>query len=156
MNEQPVARPWFCPQCGSPNISAASFCTQCGGTNPLKIGAQRAYPPQQQAPPYPQYHQPPPQPQMQQYIVPAVMQQPMVFQAIGYPAKSRAMYVILGLLLGGLGVHNFYAGRTGPAVAQLLITLLLFWLIFPIIAIWIWVIIELITVDTDGRGVKMS
>lgn len=38
--------------------------------------------------------------------------------------KSKVLAGILGILLGSLGVHNFYLGYTGKAVAQLLITLL--------------------------------
>lgn len=50
--------------------------------------------------------------------------------------KSRMAAGILGLLLGGLGIHNFYLGYTGKAVAQLLITLLSFGLLAFIPAIW--------------------
>lgn len=38
--------------------------------------------------------------------------------------KSKLVAGLLGILLGPLGVHNFYLGYTGKAVAQLLITLL--------------------------------
>ena len=38
--------------------------------------------------------------------------------------KSKLVAGLLGILLGGLGVHNFYLGYTGKAVAQLLIALL--------------------------------
>lgn len=38
--------------------------------------------------------------------------------------KSKLVAGLLGILLGSLGVHNFYLGYTGKAVAQLLITLL--------------------------------
>ena len=38
-------------------------------------------------------------------------------------AKSRGVYIILGLFFGCLGIHNFYAGRNGVGVAQLLITI---------------------------------
>lgn len=72
------------------------------------------------------------------------------------PACSRVMYVVLGIFLGALGVHNFVAGRTGPGIAQLLITLLLGWLFLPLIAVWIWVIVELCTVKHDARGILMS
>ncbi|MDR2567050.1 MAG: TM2 domain-containing protein [Bifidobacteriaceae bacterium] len=39
-------------------------------------------------------------------------------------AKSKIAAGLLGIFLGAFGVHNFYLGRTGPAVAQLLITVL--------------------------------
>lgn len=39
------------------------------------------------------------------------------------PPKQKIIAGILGILLGSLGVHNFYLGNTGKAVAQLLLTL---------------------------------
>ena len=38
--------------------------------------------------------------------------------------KSKIAAGLLGIFLGSLGVHNFYLGFNGKAVAQLLITLL--------------------------------
>ena len=38
--------------------------------------------------------------------------------------KSKLTAGLLGIFLGGLGIHNFYLGYTGKAVAQLLIALL--------------------------------
>lgn len=71
---------------------------------------------------------------------------------ITYPPKKRSVYVVLGILLGILGAHNFYANRTGAAVCQLLITLFLGWLEVPLAIVFIWAIIEVIAVDRDGRG----
>ena len=69
--------------------------------------------------------------------------------------KSRGVYIILGLLLGLLGIHNFYAGYYGRGAAQLAITVLTGWLGgFVITAIW--VIIELFVVDIDATGTPMS
>ena len=70
--------------------------------------------------------------------------------------KSRVAYILLGLFLGGLGIHNFYAGRVGAGVGQLLISLLLGWLVFPLFIVWLWVIIELFAVTTDGNGVPFN
>jgi TM2 domain-containing membrane protein YozV len=70
--------------------------------------------------------------------------------------KSRITYVLLGLFLGGLGIHNFYAGYTGRAVAQLLISLLMGWLIVPLLGVGIWVLIELIVVDKDPTGKRFA
>ena len=43
---------------------------------------------------------------------------------------------ILGILLGALGVHNFYLGFTGKAVAQLLLTLLSCGILSVVSGIW--------------------
>lgn len=69
--------------------------------------------------------------------------------------KSRVAYIVLGIFLGGLGVHNFYAGYNGKGIAQLLLTVLIGWLVLPVIAVMIWVIIELCTVTTDANGNQM-
>lgn len=70
-------------------------------------------------------------------------------------AKSKIAAGLLGIFLGGLGVHNFYLGFTGKAVAQLLISILscgmLSW------ASAIWGLIEGILIltgsmNTDAQG----
>ncbi|CAN7407944.1 TM2 domain-containing protein [Acidovorax sp. LjRoot74] len=67
-------------------------------------------------------------------------------------AKSRGIYIILGLFFGLLGVHNFYAGRLGIGLAQLLITCILGWFVVGLFITAIWVLIELFTVTKDGAG----
>lgn len=67
--------------------------------------------------------------------------------------KERIAYVLLGIFLGWLGIHNFYAGYSGKGVTQLLITLLLGWLIFPLLIITIWNIVEVCIVNKDANGV---
>ena len=82
-------------------------------------------------------------------------------------SKSKILAGILGILFGCYGVHNFYLGYTGKAVAQLVLTIigmLTSWLfigIVPIFAVWIWSLIEGIliltgNIDTDANGVKLS
>ncbi|TAK15560.1 MAG: TM2 domain-containing protein [Acidobacteria bacterium] len=71
-------------------------------------------------------------------------------------AKSRVAYILLGIFLGGFGIHNFYAGYTGKGVAQLLITLFGFWLVLPLFAVGIWVLVEIITVKADSQGVPFT
>ena len=39
-------------------------------------------------------------------------------------AKSKLTAGLLGIFLGALGIHNFYLGFTGKALAQLLISVL--------------------------------
>ena len=51
-------------------------------------------------------------------------------------AKSKLAAALFGIFLGVFGVHNFYLGFTGKAVAQLLITVLSCGILSPVSAIW--------------------
>ncbi len=66
------------------------------------------------------------------------------------------MYILFGILWGGLGIHNFYAGYTEKGLAQLLIFVLTGWLIIPAVAVFVWVITELCTVRKDANGVPFQ
>ncbi len=76
-------------------------------------------------------------------------------------AKSKVGAGVLGILLGALGVHNFYLGYTGKAVAQLLLTLV-GWIacgLGPIVA-GVWGLIEGImilcgSINVDANGVAL-
>lgn len=68
--------------------------------------------------------------------------------------KSRTSYIVLGIFLGALGIHNFYAGYTGRAVGQLCLTVLT--LGYLGIVSWIWAIIEICTVEKDSTGLGFS
>ena len=72
------------------------------------------------------------------------------------PQKSRAVYIALALILGMFGIHNFYAERKSHAIAQLLITVVTFWLFLPLVAVAIWVICDVVSVDKDGSGRYMK
>lgn len=67
-------------------------------------------------------------------------------------AKNRMTFIILGVLLGALGAHNFYAGYTKKAAAQLCITVLTLGFGSPMA--WVWAVIDISTVDSDGKGIK--
>ncbi len=41
----------------------------------------------------------------------------------GRPLKSKMAAGLLGIFLGGVGVHNFYLGYAGKGVAQIVVTL---------------------------------
>ena len=97
----------------------------------------------------------------QQTYYQATQQQP----GYGYAQKSKIVAGLLGLFLGTLGVHNFYLGYTGKAVAQLLLTLI-GWIILigPIIS-GIWALIEAVLIlcssygsnwHRDGRGQELQ
>lgn len=76
-------------------------------------------------------------------------------------AKSKMAAGLLGIFLGGLGVHNFYLGFTGKAVAQLLISVLSCGILY--IASQIWGLVEGILILTgspnytvDAKGVPLQ
>ncbi len=70
------------------------------------------------------------------------------------PALSRTVYIVIAIFLGGLGIHNFYAKRKGPAIAQLLMTVLTFGFLAPVSVIW--AIVDICIVDEDGLGRPMQ
>lgn len=118
-----------CGSCGAEVPLAESVCPYCGNGISEQTGAEAA---------------------------PAISTQPINGQqpAGQDSAKSKNTFVLLGVLLGGFGVHNFYAGYTAKAVIQLLITVLS---AFSLSAIsWIWAIIEVCTVKQDAKGVPFA
>ena len=67
------------------------------------------------------------------------------------PQKNRITYMLLGVLLGALGAHSFYAGTMKKGFVQLGITLLS--LGFAGLMVWIWAIIDICTISTDNDGI---
>ncbi len=76
--------------------------------------------PQYQQQPQQQYQQP--YGQQQQYQQPYGQQPQYAYGAPGGSGKSKTTAGILGLLLGGLGVHYFYFGKPGGGLLCLLLT----------------------------------
>ena len=146
-----------CAGCGyaaTPNAR----CGYCGHANGTALAVQAAptpgaaayVPGQALVPAAPRYPSPQQPPAAGYYVG------PMPGYPVLAPPKSRLAYILLGIFIGHLGIHNFYAGRAGAAVAQLLLTLFLFWTIVVPLGIAIWVIIEICTVKTDGKGRYMT
>lgn len=151
--------PTFCSQCGAHNRPGGTFCRNCGASlrSSLDYQQQQQQAPAQYAPPpspAPQQFPPPP-PSAPQVVIQQNLYGAPYQQMVARPPKSRVSYILLGLFLGGFGVHNFYAGYSGRGVAQLLIVIFIGWLIIPLFFIWVWVIIEIIAVKTDAYGIPM-
>ena len=68
---------------------------------------------------------------------------------------SRGVFILLGVLLGLFGIHNFYAGYYGKGALQSLITVTLGPIYIGMIITGIWVLIELLTVRHDADGNRM-
>lgn len=70
-------------------------------------------------------------------------------------AKSKMAAGLLGIFLGGLGVHNFYLGYTGKAIGQLLISVLSCGVLSFVSAIWgliEGILILTGSINTDAEG----
>lgn len=116
--------------------------------------------PQQPYAGQPQYQAYPPAPQQPQYQ----QQPPMPNPAYGYTQpKSKIVAGLLGIFLGGLGIHRFYLGYTKVAVIQLVLTLVLG--IFTLglgFIVGLWGVVEGIMIiagaaqfRTDAQGVPL-
>ena len=70
--------------------------------------------------------------------------------------KSRLIAAILAWFLGCFGIHNFYVGRTGNAIAQLILSIT----VIGLVVSGVWVLIDFICIlcgtykDGDGRILK--
>ncbi len=135
----------FCKNCGTPMDNNAAVCTNCGfaagtGSNFCANCGQNVAPGAS----------------ICTNCGFAVVQQP---QYDPSTQKSKIAAGILGILLGSFGVHNFYLGNTGKAVAQLLITCLTCGVGATVSGIW--GLIEGImiltgSINTDGNGIPLK
>ena len=77
---------------------------------------------------------------------------PPVAASAGAP-KSKVTAGILGILLGGFGVHSFYLGRAGKGVLQIVVT----FVTFGLGALWGFIegIMILVNGGTDANGVEL-
>lgn len=102
------------------------------------------------------------------YTQPTYAQQPAYGQPVapaGYAQKSKLAAGLLGIFLGCFGVHNFYLGNTGKAVAQLLLTVIGWILIIGPAVAGIWGLVEGILIlcshygsqwHRDAQGVELE
>ena len=93
------------------------------------------------------------------------------------PQKSKIAYRILALLLGSLGIHNFYAGLKKRGLIELILGLVLWGISFHLmfkevpldelqsivntikvlrILPYIWIIFDICKVKADGNGVPFK
>ncbi|NKX56229.1 TM2 domain-containing protein [Arthrobacter mobilis] len=121
-------------------------------------GAQNPYiPPAGPGSAYPQYPQ---QPYGEQGRHPAPYGAPgqPYYNVAGYvEQKSRLVGGLLGILLGGLGIHRFYLGYTAVGIVQIVVT----FLTFGLGAVWgfiegIMILVGAEPFRRDARGVPLK
>jgi len=137
----------FCKNCGNQMDDLAVICTKCGV--PAGVGGNYCYNCGQQAAPG----------SVVCINCGAMLSQKTNQTVYGVEQKSKIAAGILGILIGSLGVHNFYLGYTGKAVAQLLLTLLTCGICSPISGIW--ALIEGImiltgSINCDAKGIPLK
>lgn len=81
--------------------------------------------------------------------------------------KSRGAYIILGILFGAFGFHNFYSGHNLSGGIKIGLILLAFvldaatgfvtgWSLVAVVICEIWALLEIMVVNTDPLGNKMT
>ncbi|HNQ77570.1 MAG TPA: TM2 domain-containing protein [Acidobacteriota bacterium] len=126
-----------CPNCGAGIKPGTTRCMKCGTTFAQQVSPESP-PPYQAQQPYP----------------PQRSQEQFQYQQAQTPPKSKMAFILLGIFLGTLGIHNFYAGYTGKGVVQLLISVCTCG--YGAIISWIWAIVEVCTVTVDSQGRPFS
>lgn len=136
----------YCKNCGNPMDDQAAICVKCGyakgtGTNFCHNCGQQMQP--------------------GAAFCTSCGAQPIINPNDNPNAKSKLAAGLLGIFLGAFGVHNFYLGNTGKAVAQLLICLLGSCLVVGPAVAGIWGLIEGIMIlcgkiTTDAKGVPLK
>ena len=69
-------------------------------------------------------------------------------------AKSKTLFIVLAILLGELGIHNFYIGNTKRGIIQLLVSVLTCFI--GALPMWIWAVVEAFTVKKDAQGAPLN
>lgn len=136
----------FCRHCGGQILDNAAVCVHCG----VAVGTGLNYCPNCGAQ------------TMQGAAVClncGVSLAPVTYNIYQGQQKSKIAAGLLGIFLGCFGVHNFYLGYTGKAVAQLLLTLLSCGVLAVVSGIWSFIEAIMIlvgSINVDGNGIPLS
>jgi len=133
----------YCRNCGNHMVDIAAVCVKCGTPK----GAGVNFCPNCAQPTTPQ----------SAICIHCGIALPQVY-APG-AQKSKMAAGLLALFLGTLGVHNFYLGYTGKAIAQLLISVLSCGMLAAVSMVWgivEGVMILTGSMNVDANGIPLS
>ena len=133
---------YFCSNCGAVLESNVKFCAHCGASTTGQQAPPQPVQPVQPVHPTPQYTSPQP-------YAPA---QPMAYVQTGVSPLNRTVALILCILLGGIGAHQFYAGKVGTGLVYLLFC----WTFIPFFLAFIDFIVILNGTFRDDKGLPLS
>lgn len=129
----------FCKNCGNPMDANAAICVKCG----VAKGVGAAFCPncgEATAP---------------GAAVCLKCGSTLTGAAAGGEQKSKLTAGLLGLFLGGIGIHNFYLGNTGRAILQIVLTVVT----CGIASLWGFIegiMILCGSIKTDAKGVPLK
>lgn len=128
----------MCKSCGTVVDDNVTNCPNCGAVVEAAMPQQPVQQPVQQPAPgqQPNYQQP----QQPQQAIPG--------------QKSKLVAGLLGIFVGGLGIHQFYLGNTGKGVRDLLLSLLCG--IGAIVGLIEGIMILTGSINTDANGVPLG
>lgn len=66
--------------------------------------------------------------------------------------KRQQTFQVLAFFLGWAGIHNFYIGRAGRGILQLLLSLQVIFI--PLTVLWSWIECSCVKEDADGDPLK--
>lgn len=124
----------FCRNCGKEISEKAAVCVQCG----IKKGEGNAYCPNCG--------------NETSSAAAVCLKCGVSLSAASGEGKSKMTAGLLGIFLGGLGIHNFYLGKTSRAVIQLLLGLFTVGIISGTWGLIEGILILTGSIKTDGKG----
>jgi TM2 domain-containing membrane protein YozV len=108
-----------CPKCGVLPLSGTNVCWSCaskttpGAITCTKCGAVLENPSPNRT-----------KPASATYSASASKSHPLSATSVQFSEKSRLAAGLLGIFLGGIGVHRFYLGYTGIGIIQIIVTII--------------------------------
>jgi TM2 domain-containing membrane protein YozV len=70
--------------------------------------------------------------------------------------RKRIIFIVLGILLGYLGIHNLYIGWINRGLIQMCLTCFLWFTLIVPLVLWMYAISEILAVREDFNGIPLK